>query len=208
MKRITVSVLAVILMIPVAFSQEGMRPSIIAGFNLQNINGTNEFDRKLDNDLLPGFHAGVNVFIPLAPEIGVQPGVMFSTKGAKLGANEERRISYIEIPVNLVYRGRLGDNFVLLGLGPYAAFALGGKYTLAGIDNDLRFTNEIALWDPRALRRFDAGANIFAGYELSLGLFFQLNAQLGLMKINPEIMIPDARVWKNTGFGLSVGYRF
>lgn len=208
MKRILLMVLAVMLAIPATFSQDGIRPGIVAGFNLQNINGTNEFDNKLENDLLPGFHAGVNVFIPFAPEIGFQPGVLFSTKGAKIGDNEERRISYIEVPLNLVYRGQLGNNFVLLGLGPYAAFALGGKYTLAGVDNDLRFTDEIALWDPRALRRFDAGANIFAGYELSMGVFFQLNAQLGLVKINPEILLPDARVWKNTGFGLSVGYRF
>ncbi|MGE5421058.1 MAG: porin family protein [Chloroflexota bacterium] len=191
----------------IAFTQ-GIKPGIIAGFNLQNINGTNEFDKKLENDLLPGFHAGFNLLMPIAPEIYFQPGILFSTKGAKLGSNDERRISYIEVPLNLVYRGQLGDNFVLLGLGPYAAYAVGGKYTVAGVDNDLRFTNDIAVWDPRALRRFDAGANIFAGYELAMGLYFQLNAQLGLLKINPEILLPDSRVWKNTGFGLSLGYRF
>ena len=208
MKRILLSIVTVVFLIFNATAQEGIRPGIIAGFNLQNINGTNEFDKKLENDLLPGFHAGFNLLMPIAPEIYFQPGVLFSTKGAKLGGNEERRISYVEVPLNLVYRGQLGNNFVLLGLGPYAAFGIGGKYTIAGVDNDLRFTNSIAIWDPRALRRFDAGANIFAGYELGIGLYLQLNAQMGLMKINPDILLPDARSWRNTGFGLSVGYRF
>lgn len=207
MKKYIFSILAIMMITGVSYSQE-IRFGVLGGVNFQNINGTNEFDNKLENDLLPGFHAGVNVLIPIAPEIHFQPGILFSTKGAKPGSNEERRISYIEVPLNLLYRGQLGENFVLLGFGPYAALAAGGKYTLAGIENDLRFTNEIGLWDPRALRRFDAGANIFAGYELAMGVFFQLNAQLGLLKINPEISLPDSRSWKNTGFGLSVGYRF
>lgn len=207
MKKEILTVLAFLMFAMAAYSQE-TRIGVLGGVNFQNINGTNEFDTKLENDLLPGFHAGVNVLLPIAPEIYFQPGVLFSTKGAKLGNNEERRINYIEVPLNIMYRGQLGENFVLLGLGPYAAFAVGGKYTLAGVENDLRFTDEILIWDPRALRRFDAGANIFAGYELGIGLFFHLNAQLGLLEINPEIALPDSRVWKNTGFGLSVGYRF
>jgi hypothetical protein len=42
------------------------------------------------------------------------------------------------------------------------------------------------------------------------GIFFRLNTQLGMLNINPEDKrIPDDQsAWKNTGFGLSVGYRF
>jgi hypothetical protein len=59
-------------------------------------------------------------------------------------------------------------------------------------------------------RPFDAGANIFFGYELSMGVFLQLNAQLGLLKINPEYSwATDSKAsYKNTGYGLSIGYRF
>ena len=43
--------------------------------------------------------------------------------------------------------------------------------------------------------------------------FFQLDAQLGMIKINPkdnrvEPIYSDKSSVKNTGFGLSVGYRF
>lgn len=42
------------------------------------------------------------------------------------------------------------------------------------------------------------------------GLFLQLNADLGIIKINPEDKrIPnDKTSVKNSGFGVSLGYRF
>ncbi len=64
-------------------------------------------------------------------------------------------------------------------------------------------------WKHVYFRGFDAGADIFAGYEFDMGLYVQLNAQLGLLN-----MITDVSDWegesnlKNTGFGLSVGYNF
>jgi hypothetical protein len=60
------------------------------------------------------------------------------------------------------------------------------------------------------LRAFDAGGNIFAGYELASGIFIQLNTQLGMLKINPEDrrISNDLLSIKNTGFGFSIGYRF
>jgi len=56
----------------------------------------------------------------------------------------------------------------------------------------------------------DLGGNIFFGYELEMGLFFQFNAQLGMIEINPEYTIyPESKAAvKNTGFGISAGYRF
>jgi hypothetical protein len=48
------------------------------------------------------------------------------------------------------------------------------------------------------------------GYELNSGFSLQLNAQLGLSEINPEIdgVTADKSKWKNMGFGASLGYRF
>jgi len=45
------------------------------------------------------------------------------------------------------------------------------------------------------------------------GLFLQLDAQLGMLKINPEDkriagIFTSNSVVKNTGFGVSLGYRF
>ena len=56
----------------------------------------------------------------------------------------------------------------------------------------------------------DAGINLLAGHEFSNGVSFQLNAQLGLVKINPTVtgLASDKGNLKNTGFGVSLGYRF
>jgi hypothetical protein len=45
---------------------------------------------------------------------------------------------------------------------------------------------------------------------MSNGIFARFNTQLGMVKINPEykILPDDESIVKNTGFGLSLGYRF
>ncbi|MBK6967525.1 MAG: PorT family protein [Bacteroidales bacterium] len=229
MKTKIISFLAIVLLSgTMAFGQgtgtTGMRFGILGGVNMQNLNGTDSNGDKLENNLLIGFHAGVNVLIPIAPEFYFQPGLLFSTKGAKnedvvLGTTltTTTNLSYIELPLNFVYRGALGNGFVLVGFGPYAGYAIGGKVKIEGgsvaVENDIEFKNVVETSDDLLVpyyKAFDAGANVFAGYEMAAGLFFQLNAQLGLIKINPEDkrIIDDQTSVKNTGFGLSLGYRF
>ncbi|HEX2968363.1 MAG TPA: porin family protein [Bacteroidales bacterium] len=199
----------------IAFSQE-IKPGILAGINFQNLNGKNATGDKLENDLVIGYRAGVNVLFPIAPEISFQPGLLFSVKGAKNPANGldiKYKINYLELPLNILYRGQLGNNYVLLGFGPYVAFALSGNVTVNDDKRKVTFQNTVETGDPATtpyLRRFDAGADIFAGYELSNGLYLTINTQLGLLKINPEDKrnSSDESVLKNTGFGLSAGFRF
>mgnify|MGYP004702508505 CR=1 FL=1 len=126
-------------------------------------------------------------------------------------------LSYIEVPLNLVYKGLLGNGYVMVGFGPYVGYAFSGKDKIEGgtisVENDIEFKNVLDANDPLTttfFKAFDAGANVFVGYELAGGLFFQLNTQLGLLKINPEDnRLPNNRSeLKNTGFSLSLGYRF
>jgi hypothetical protein len=118
------------------------------------------------------------------------------------------------LPLNLVYKGALGNGFILVGLGPYIGYAIGGNVTPdGGSATDIEFKNVVETSDPLTvpyLKAFDAGGNIFAGYELASGIFIQLSAQLGMLKINPEykVLTDDKSSVKNTGFGLSLGYRF
>jgi hypothetical protein len=61
------------------------------------------------------------------------------------------------------------------------------------------------------LRKSDAGANFLAGYEFANKLSLNLKAQLGLKDINPDMGnegTNNMTRFRNTGFGLSVGYRF
>jgi len=202
---------------------------ILGGVNFQNINGKDNNGDKLENGLLTGFHAGININIPVAPDFYFQPGLLFSVKGAKneffspptkaAGDFETTtKLSYVELPLNLLYRPQLGNGYILLGFGPYIAYGIGGKeisdFGSLSYERDVKFSNSavsLTDWIENAFYKpFDAGANIFFGYELPMGVFLQLNAQLGLLKINPEYswITDDKRSYKNTGYGLSLGYRF
>lgn len=183
-----------------------------AGVNFQNINGKDMEGDKLENDLLTGFHAGVNAEIPVGTGTYVQPGILYTMKGAKMQNSDAKvKLSYIDIPVNFIYKPVLGTGNMILGFGPYVGFGIGGKVDDGDNEVDVEFTKEYDLAnDAPQFKRMDAGANFLAGYEFANRLSFQLNAQLGLVDINPEIpnLSDDDSNMRNTGWGLSVGYRF
>jgi hypothetical protein len=190
---------------------------ILGGVNFQNFNGKDYSGAKLEKDLIVGYHIGANVQIPIAPGFYFQPGLLFTTKGAKDtngGQTSTYHLSYIELPLNLLYKALLGKGFIMLGIGPYVGYAISGKTKLeGGSEAAIEFTNTIEAGDPYTTAYFkalDAGGNILAGYEMAGGVFLQLNAQLGLLEINPEDLrlSNDESIIKNTGFGLSIGYRF
>ena len=214
-KFLTVLIIMVTLAIG-AQSQSGTNYGLRAGVNLQNINGKNAAGDGLEYRITPGFNIGVNAEIPVAQDYFIQPGVLFTTKGAIEKTSDSKfRISYVEVPVNFLYKPMLGTGKLLIGFGPYAAFGVEAKYKPeTGNDVDIKFRNTISATEAVSgnsyIKRFDAGANLLAGYELSNTLSLQLNAQLGLVKINPSYkgITNDKTSLKNTGFGISAGYRF
>lgn len=188
-----------------------------AGVNFQNINGKEADGSSTDYKLKTGFNIGVNAEVPIAPDFYVQPGLLFTTKGAKVkvtGADDAKvNLSYLEIPINLLYKPEIGGGKLLLGVGPYFAFGVGGKLKQGSNDETIKFKNEVTVSEASSapyFKRFDAGGNLLFGYEMSSKLSFQLNAQLGMVKINPKItgVSSDKTKYHNTGFGISVGYRF
>jgi hypothetical protein len=171
-----------------------------------------------------GFNIGINAEIPVATDFYFQPGLLYTIKGAKsedviLGQsfNTTLKISYLELPLNFLYKPLLGTGHLILGLGPYVAFGVGGKATYEGggssISEKIKFQKTVMNSDPADvvyIRPMDAGANMLVGYEFGNKVSFQLNTQLGLTKINPEYegASNDKTSVKNTGFGFSLGYRF
>jgi len=208
----------------VTFAQSSQKSKmsfgILGGVNFQNLNGKDAGGDKLTNDMILGYHAGLNVQIPIAPQFYFQPGLMFSTKGAKESSGSVTstvRISYIELPLNLVYKAELGSGYFMLGFGPYIGYGVSGKEKNEGgtlsVNRDVKFKNVVEMSDPITFayyKALDLGGNIFAGFQLGNGIFAQLDTQLGMVKINPENKgnSNDKTSVKNTGFGLSLGFRF
>jgi hypothetical protein len=188
---------------------------IRGGVNFQNITGDNSTGNSMDNKLKVGFLAGVNAEIPVGIDFYLQPGVLYAMKGAKAnGSDDKINIGYVEVPVNFVYKPEVGTGRLLLGVGPYVAFGVNGKIKTSGGDESIKFKNTLtqaeALSGDPYLKRIDAGGNLLFGYEMANHLSIQLNAQLGMVKINPKVenLSNDKSSWKNTGFGVSLGYRF
>jgi hypothetical protein len=221
----TVFLIAIAIMCPIAAlqAQENNRITfgIRAGVNFQNFNGKDSQGDKLKNDMIVGFNTGVNVELPIAPDFFLQPGLLFSVKGTKNtegSTTGKLTVDYIELPVNFLFKPVLGNGRLLLGFGPYIAYALAGKVKLSDsgteVEQKIKFENNLSnsqmVDNEYYLRPFDAGANLLAGYEFGSGISFQLNVQLGLLKTNPgyEGDSEDKASAKNTGFGISAGYRF
>src|SRR5688500_11188338 len=100
-----------------------------AGVNFQTINGKYANGAEIDNNITTGFHAGVNAEIPVGSGFYVQPGVLYSQKGAEFkttSGNDNVRLSYIEVPVNFVYKPLLGTGRTLVGFGADAAIGPNG----------------------------------------------------------------------------------
>lgn len=208
------------------FAQAEMgRPSIgiYGGVNFQNINGTAANGNQLTNSLVTKFHIGINGEIPIAPDFFFQPGIQYIGKGGEgevqytdnAGTRTITRnlgLNYLEIPLNLMYKPLVGAGNFILGFGPYFGYALNGKASFTGngapAERDVEFVSDAPATDANNLvyfKRMDIGANFIVGYQLQNGLYLVLNSQLGLVPINAKTATDLNN--KNTGFGLSLGYR-
>ncbi|MBO9152770.1 porin family protein [Chitinophaga sp. GCM10012297] len=163
---------------------------------------------KETSSLLTNFRAGLTADLQLADEFYIQPSLLYTGKGGKeevLGFDTKTNISYLELPINFMYKPEVGNGNLFIGLGPYFAVGLGGNSeTVVGnsvVKNDIEFGDENG-----EMKRFDAGANFQVGYELPMGLNFGLFTDLGLINLRGNGDSDNS--FRNTAFGVTVGYKF
>ena len=202
-----------------------VRPTlgIVAGFNMYNINGNQYNGSKItEAKLKPGFLLGVNVDVPFSSIISLQTGLQVISKGTKSSEKlykENLDIYYIEMPLKVVLKPKIGSGNFLIGIGPDIAYAVAGKYKFDDlVDNtddinaNVQFKNKADFQpDKYFLKPLDLSIGLLLGYQLKNNLFFQINGQYGLLDITTpqETTDPDdKRTAKNYGIGVSVGYRF
>lgn len=169
----------------------------------------------VETKMLPSFNAGVFADIPIADQFYLRTEVVFAQKGAKYKAVDgSLKPSYLEIPLSFLYKGPLGTGAVLVGLGPYLAMGIGGKSTIIGVSQDVKYKKEptiAELASNRYLKPLDFGAKFYAGYQLSFGLGVVLESYLGLSDINPSVTysgISYGSEMKTVGFGIGITYGF
>jgi hypothetical protein len=188
-----------------AVNANAQNARVLAGLNLANVSITN--DGKVDDaKTLTSFQVGISGDAHIAGLLYLQPGLIFSGKGAKTEAGDPSSANYyksttnpyyIELPVNLVVKAPLGAGKFFIGAGPYLAVGVAGKNKVEGKSLGIAFSSEKNITfsndDPSTLnyqegagfgilRRFDYGLNGTAGIEgksISLGV----NYGYGLAKL-------------------------
>lgn len=207
------------------------KPSLIikGGLNLSNItiNKNGDID---NNRTLASFNAGFIADLPISRFFSIQPGVLFTGKGAKLesgntsGSNWYRattRPYYIEVPVNAVVKLPLGDqSSFFFGAGPYVAMGVGGQNKVEGqvagigfsrtssikFSNDDPFTSNEEGSGYNIMRRFDYGLNGTVGVESKFAMF-SVNYGLGLAKLQSGTSSSNDELNKYRVLSFNVGFK-
>lgn len=202
-----------------------------AGVNLSNVGLVDENNEKQDTEAIPRFQIGLTIDIPLISYIFLQPSVLYSGKGFKqdggwLAGSENEfkaKASYIEVPVNLLYKPKFGTGSIIVGAGPYIGYGTGGKWeadgqilvgdiVLSENSGDVIFKNDVSdgeFGNYLYGKPWDYGANIIIGYEFLESLSVQLNAQFGIANLKPKVdgTAPNGNI-RNKGYGIALGYSF
>lgn len=234
MKKI---VLFVLLSLGISSTYAQINFGILAGGRTASLRSKNESD-DLKKKFFPQWHAGVVADIQMTGRFYLQPQLLISVKGGHTEAKDldsslyftadvssKERTTYLELPVNVLYKHPIGRGKLIAGAGGYVAYGLGGKGRLAArprnsnrtgtVDYKIHFENKTQLPDNNGdyyYKPIDLGLNFMAGYELSNGLCFYVNYSRGLRNIAAsDGVLPDGTqvIWgttKNSYLGLSVGY--
>lgn len=126
----------------------------------------------------------------------IRPELRYSVKGSNMTTwGAKFHLSYLEIPVSFLYKHALPGGKVLVGIGPYIGFALGGNYKEGSNKEDVKFKKAptSAEWASNwYFKPVDFGSKIYAGYELKNGFTFALESSLGMKNIHPDITVASA----------------
>jgi hypothetical protein len=157
-----------------------------------------------------GTSIGVMADLPVSKNFSVQPVLQFLQKGGKESTENTQsdvRLNYLELPVSLVYHGNGEKGHFILGVGPSFSYGLYGsvKSTNNGQTGsiDIKFGSS----PDDLLKPLEVGVNALTGYEWNNGMFVQFVFNHGFNNIyNPDPSENNPPTWKNTYFGLRVGY--
>lgn len=228
MKKTIILAVAVLFIVSNLSAQQGS-VYLKGGLNIANISKTSD-GRIDDANALASFHVGFMGDLPVGKFFAIQPGLLFTGKGAKTqtgqpGDNYYYKATsnplYIELPINFVAKLPLapGSSF-FIGAGPYAAIGVAGKNKVDGNAGLVHFNSNDAIKfsndDPTTfneqegaglgiMRRFDFGLNGTAGFELDK-LLLSVNYGYGLTKINSVAQNDDDKN-KHRVISLSVGFK-
>lgn len=187
------------------------------GLNLTSIQ--TKVDGTSDNsDMKIGARFGAVADIPMTANLYLRPGIQFSMMGGKKEVKEDFfgttytytstvTLNYIQVPVNILYKfGEEGGGRFYVGLTPYLGFGISGtakvKFEGESESEKIKFGSG----DDADVKAMDFGAGLKLGYELPMGLYFDVAFLQGLSNNVPKGDSDHKMTNRNITIG--IGYLF
>lgn len=208
MKKMRLSALVVMLAI-VASASAQVGLGIKGGVNMSNFYG----DELSDKNAKIGFHVGIAADYEFMPNMAIQSGLFFVTKGAKysgslLGVTGDVIMNpmYLQVPVHFAYKmDATPGTRIVFHAGPYVAYGVAGKskLKLSAGDKSTESDGVAIFGDKGSMKPFDAGLGLGVGAEFG-PILVDLGWDMGLVNVAKA----EKANTKNQNAYLSVGYRF
>jgi hypothetical protein len=140
-----------------------------------------------------GLLGGIYVDLSMAKQLLFRPGAEVVFKGAReryinAGYNYPIRLTFFDIPINILYKGKVGTGYILAGGGPVISVPLNNSY-----------------YNNYACKTY-FGVNGMVGYEVAMGFSINLNYCYGLTNASKNKQYISKI--SNRYLGISVGYSF
>ncbi|MDR1554341.1 MAG: PorT family protein [Prevotellaceae bacterium] len=170
---------------------------IKGGWDFENFDIGGSFERQLRKDKSVSWNLGAVGQVHLAGNLYLQPEVLYSTQkntiayavttiapDGNLGIKGEYKISYFQVPVNLLYKFNLVAVKPYVSCGPYFGYAVN--------------RNDIS---KRTIKKTDWGVGLGAGIE-----FFKFQVSANYNWALKDISEVSDLKWKNNKFNVSVAF--
>lgn len=193
MKRFLFAASAVLLIAGTVNAQHSSQKFTIGlkgGLNVYNVN----YDNNQDSKTRVGFHAGLLGHLHLAPQLSLQPEIVYSQQGARSefqNIESKLNLGYINVPVLFQY---MFDNGFRLQAGPQIGFLISAKNEIGNTETDVK----------DQLKSVDFGIGAGIGFvDPTSGFGVDARYNLGLSNLNDNANAGKAY---NRGFQLGVFY--
>ena len=139
-----------------------------------------------------GITGGFFASMALGQKAIFRPGIEIVSKGVRNnynsnGASYGVPFTYVDVPLNVLYKINFSKGHLLVGGGPYIGFSVKDFYPIYPV-------------------KTDAGLNALTAYETSIGFSFNLNYSYGLSNASNNTDLYSKIM--NRYFGITVGYLF
>lgn len=234
MKKLILCAALTVGVVCAASAQDKIAFGVRAGVNINSLRYSGDSE-SLYNDLesRAGFHVGAVMDWNVAGSFYIQPGIYFTTRGAKgewsesdedysYKLTEKLNMSYLQIPVLASYRFAVSDAVKIdVNVGPYIAFGLGGKVKIEETETYMgeteRTSDKYDIFgkstddkDKGDFKRFDAGLRFGAGVNIHR-FYVGVSYDLGLTNLahtGDDYRWSSKDKFKNGALNISVGYNF